>query len=98
LTLLTNQYFHGGVWGKLHNLSVRPRVTIGSPVVNNNTLSFTVFRDKGPDVYGSFLIRVTLKDGAGNIVLQPDMKDLSRLPAAQIENAFVAKVKLGRHA
>ena len=38
LTLLTNQHFHGGVWRKLHNLSVRPRVTIGSPVINNNTL------------------------------------------------------------
>jgi len=97
LTLLTNQYFHGGVWGKLHNLSVRPHVTIGSPVINNDTLSFTVFRDEGPDVYGSFLIGVTLKDGAGNIVLQQDMKDLSRLPAAQIENAFVAKVKPGKH-
>jgi len=97
LTLLTNQYFHGGVWGKLHNLSVRPHVTIGDAVINNQTLSFTVFRDEGADVYGSFLIGITLKDGAGNIVLQQDMKDLSGLPASQIKNDYVAKVEPGKN-
>src|SRR5215471_5597254 len=51
LALLTNQHFHGGVWGKLHNLSVRPHVTISGAVIKNQTLSFTVFRDEGADVY-----------------------------------------------
>jgi thiosulfate dehydrogenase [quinone] large subunit len=97
LTLLTNQYFHGGVWGKLHNLSVRPHVSIGNAAINNQTLSFTVFRDEGTDVYGSFLIGITLKDAAGNIVLQQDMKDLSRLPAGQLRNDYVAKVEPGEH-
>ena len=97
LTLLTNQHFHGGVWGKSHNLSVRPHVTIRNAVIENQTLSFTVFRDEGADVYGSFLIGITLKDGAGNIVLQQDSKDLSRLPAGQIRNDYVAKVEPGKH-
>ena len=97
LTLLTNQHFHGGVWGKSHNLSVHPHVTIGNAAINKQTLSFTVFRDEGADVYGSFLIGITLKDAAGNIVLQQDMKDLSLLPAGQIENDYVAKVEPGKH-
>jgi len=97
LTLLTNQQFHGGVWGKLHNLSVRPHVTIRNAVINNQTLSFTVFRDEGPDVYGSFLISITLKDAAGDVVLQQDTKDLSRLRAGQIKNDYVAKVEPGKH-
>jgi len=83
LALLTNQHFHGGVWGKLHNLSVRPHVTISGAVIKNQTLSFTVFRDEGADVYGSFLIGITLKDGAGNIVLRQDMKDLAVCPPAR---------------
>ena len=97
LTLLTNQHFHGGVWGKSHNLSVRPHVTITNAAINNQTLSFTVFRDEGADVYGSFLIGITLKDGTGNIVFQQDMKDLSRLPASQTKNDYVAKVEPGKH-
>ena len=97
LTLFTNQYFHGGVWGKLHNLSVNPHVTIENARIDNDALSFSVFRDEGPDVYGSFLIGVTFKDAAGNIVLQQDMKDLSRLPPAQIKNDYAAKVRPGKH-
>jgi thiosulfate dehydrogenase [quinone] large subunit len=97
LTLFTNQYFHGGVWGKLHNLSVKPHVTIESAVIDDDTLSFTVFRDEGADVYGAFLIGVTLKDASGNIILQQDMKDLSGLAPGQIKNDYITKVKPGKH-
>src|SRR5690606_1976865 len=65
LTRATKQYFHGGVWGKLHNLSVRPHVTITDGQIHENQLAFTVFRDQGADVYGSFLIAVRVKDEQG---------------------------------
>jgi len=97
LTLFTNHYFHGGVLGKLHNLSVKPHVTIAKAVIDDDTLSFTVFRDEGADVYGSFLIGITLKDASGNIILQQDMKDLSGLAPDQIKNDYIAKVKPGKH-
>jgi thiosulfate dehydrogenase [quinone] large subunit len=97
LTLFTNQYFHGGVWGKLHNLSVNPHVTIESARIDNDALSFTVFRDEGADVYGSFLIGVSLKDAAGNSILEQHMKGLSRLPAGQITNDYATKVTPGKH-
>lgn len=97
LSLFTNQYFHGGVYGKLHNLSVRPHVTITEPELSNGNLSFTVFRDEGADVYGSFLIGIQLKDKDGKIVFAQDQQQLSSLQAEKISNSYVAKVKPGKH-
>lgn len=97
LTLFTNQVFHGGVWGDLHNLSVKPHVTITEAQLSDNQLTFKVFRDEGADVYGSFLIGITLKDEQGNIVFEQSQQDLSALSIAQIENDYVAKVKTGVH-
>ncbi|MCH5597343.1 TQO small subunit DoxD [Niabella ginsengisoli] len=97
LTLFTNQYFHGGVYGKLHNLSVRPHVDISNTYIKGNTLSFTVFRDEGADVYGSFLIGIKLADKEGNIVFGQKQEHLSKLTTGHIKNAYVAKVKPGKH-
>lgn len=97
LTLLTNQYFHGGVYGKLHNLSVRPHVRISDAGIQNGTLSFTIFRDQGADVYGSFLIGIKLTDEQGNIIFEQGQGQLSRLSAESIKNDYVAKVKPGKH-
>lgn len=97
LTLFTNQYFHGGVYGKLHNLSIRPHVSISNAKIQNETLSFTVFRDEGADVYGSFLIGIKLTDENGNTVFEQTQTQLSALTSTQIENDFVAKVKPGKY-
>lgn len=97
LTLGTNQYFHGGVWGNLHNLSVRPHVSISNTVIQGDQLSFTVFRDEGADVYGSFLIAVHLKDEKGNILMDKDAQALTMMSPTQINNSYVAKVKPGKH-
>ena len=97
MTLFTNQYFHNGVWGPLHNKSVKPIVEISDASLNNKGLTFTVFRTEGADVYGSFLIGITLKDVNGNIILNKEGKELSQFPTADIENRYVAKVKPGKH-
>lgn len=97
LTLFTNQYFHGGVYGKLHNLSVKPHVTISDVSINKNALKFTVFRDEGADVYGSFLIGIKLLDQDNNIVFEQNQEDLATLNPNQIHNYYVAKVKSGKH-
>ena len=97
LTLFTNQYFHGGVYGTLHNLSVKPHVTISDSRIDQNTLSFEVFRDEGADVYGSFLIGVKLYDENQNIVYELDQNQLANLNPSQIKNDYVAKVKPGKH-
>lgn len=98
LTLFTNQYFHGGVWGKLHNKSVRPKLELSQAALQNDRLSFEVYRVEGADVYGSFLIGITLQDAAGKEVLALDGKALSQFPTENIENRYVAKIKPGKHA
>lgn len=97
LTLFTNQYFHGGVYGELHNMSVRPKVEINHVKLAENQLSFEVYRVEGADVYGSFLIGIQLLDEQQNVVFEQNQQQLSELTPQQIKNDYVAKVKTGKH-
>lgn len=97
LTLFTNQYFHGGVFGTLHNLSVKPHVRITDAGIYGDQLSFSVFRDEGADVYGSFLIGVQLKDQDGQILFEQTQNQLAQMHQSQIKNDYVAKVAPGKH-
>lgn len=98
LALFTNQHFHGGVYGPLHNKSVAPQIEITDARIAGNSLQFQVFRTEGADVYGSFLIGVSVRDDTtGDTVVQLDGTQLSRLPEAAIANRYVAQVKPGAH-
>ncbi|WP_267405267.1 MULTISPECIES: TQO small subunit DoxD [unclassified Chryseobacterium] len=97
LTLFTNQYFHGGVWGKLHNKSVKPKIEISNISFNHSYLSFQIFRTEGVDVYGSFLIGIQLWDKDGNVLKELNPSELSTFPKENILNHYVAKVKPGNH-
>ena len=69
LTLYTNQVFHNGIWGPLHNKSVKPELKISNAKIQEDILTFKVYRIEGADVYGSFLIGITLKDDNGELRL-----------------------------
>lgn len=97
LTLYTNQFFHGGVFGTLHNKSVRPHLELMDTKIENNQLSFRIYRTQGADVYGSFLIGIRLLDESGKEVIGWDQEDLANLNLAQISNDYVAKIKPGKH-
>lgn len=97
ITLFTNQYFHGGVWGTLHNKSVKPKIEISKTEINNGTLSFQVFRTEGADVYGSFLIGIKVLDEDDNSIIELDQNLLANFPKENIKNSYVAKVKSGKH-
>lgn len=97
LTLYTNQYFHGGVWGTLHNKSVKPKIEISNIISGNSELKFEVYRTQGADVYGSFLIGIQLLNKNGKILKTLDGADLSEFPTDRIHNHYVAKVKPGKH-
>lgn len=98
LALTTNQYFHGGVYGPLHNKSVAPVIRISDARIADGTLRFQLYRTEGVDVYGSFLIGVAVVDdttGASIVALDGDR--LSQLPSQSISNRYTAKVKPGAH-
>ncbi|WP_027125390.1 TQO small subunit DoxD [Gelidibacter mesophilus] len=97
LTLYTNQMFHGGVWGTLHNKSVKPKLEISEGQLNANGLSFDVYRTEGVDVYGAWMIEITLTDTQGNKVIDYQPDDLAGIDKNLIDNYYIAKVKPGKH-
>lgn len=97
LTLFTNQYFHGGVFGTLHNKSVKPKLEIAHIKQDGSALTFEVFRVEGADVYGSFLIGIAVLDEDNNPVITLGQKELSSFPKDKIHNHYVAKIKSGKH-
>lgn len=97
MTLMTNQVFHGGVWGTLHNKSIKPKLEISNGTIQNNLLSFNVYRTEGVDVYGSWVISIELLDNNGKVVLQYNQEDLASLTQENISNYYIAKIKPGKH-
>lgn len=98
VALFTNQHFHGGIYGPLHNKSVAPVIEITDAHIADNSLQFELFRTEGADVYGSFLIGVGVRDDTtGDTVVKLDGAELSRLPRTAITNRYVAKVEPGAH-
>jgi uncharacterized membrane protein YphA (DoxX/SURF4 family) len=97
LTLFTNQYFHGGVFGKLHNKSVKPIVEISNVQHKNSQLTFQLFRVEGADVYGSFLIGMEILNENNEVVKSIDQNQLAKFPKDKIHNHYVAKIKSGKH-
>ena len=97
ITLFTNQVFHGGVWGTLHNKSVKPKLEITEGKISNDILSFDLFRTEGVDVYGSWVISLELSNQQNNTVIQYSQKDLAFLTNENISNYYVAKIKPGKH-
>lgn len=97
LTLATNQIFHGGVWGTLHNKSVKPKLEITEGKFDEEKLSFDVYRTEGVDVYGAWMINIQLKDQQNNVVINYTQEDLAQLNDQNIQNYYVAKIKPGKH-
>ncbi|GMU24306.1 MAG: quinol oxidase [Phycisphaerae bacterium] len=98
LTLWTNQVFHGGVYGQLHNKSVAPHVTIYEAALQpEGVLRLRLMRDQGPDVYGSFVIGVSVRAADGAIVEHFDGAALAALAPEAIKNWYVARVRPGEH-
>jgi uncharacterized membrane protein YphA (DoxX/SURF4 family) len=97
LTLFTNQYFHGGVWGKLHNKSVKPKIEISNIRMTNSELTFEIYRTEGADVYGSFLIGIQIINQKNEVVKSWSLEELSKFDKEKIKNHYVTKVKTGKH-
>lgn len=97
LSLMTNQVFHHGVWGPLHNKSVRPLVEITDATLDNNQLTANFYRVEGADVYGSFTIAVRVVNAAGKTMVEWDAEALSQMTPDQFRNRYIAQVKAGKN-
>lgn len=97
ITVFTNQYFHGGVYGTLHNKSVKPKIEISNIHHNGAQLTFQLFRVEGADVYGSFLIGIEILDENNKVVKSITQSELAQFPKEKINNHYVAKIKTGKH-
>lgn len=97
MTLLTNQVFHNGLWGDLHNKSVKPKIELAEASYKDGIVSLEVYRVEGADVYGSFLIGVQILDEEKQVVWEQNGIDLSMMSENNIDNKYVAKVKPGKH-
>src|SRR5690606_8910272 len=97
ITLFTNQYFHGGVFGTLHNKSVKPKVEISNIRHDSSQFTYQMFRVEGADVYGSFLIGIQILDEDGQVVMSIGQDEWARFPKEKIDDHYVAKIKSGTH-
>lgn len=97
LTLFTNQVFHGGVWGTLHNKSVAPQVELSNARIADGELSLELYRYEGADVYGSFAIELSILSSSNEKLVTWTATDLSELSLEKIHNRYVAKIKPGKH-
>lgn len=97
MTLMTNQVFHGGLWGTLHNKSVKPKLEITETLMSHEVISFDVFRTEGVDVYGAWIIGIEVLDAQQQSVLSYTQMDLAGMGDEWISNYYVAKVKPGAH-
>lgn len=98
LTLATNQVFFGGVWGKLHNDSVRPHVTIsGTRLDASGALRLTLARDGGPDTYGAFVVDIAVLGSDGEAARRWEARELAALPQDAIVNHYLVEARPGPH-
>jgi len=98
LTLWTNQVFYGGVFGTLHNDSVRPHLTLSeATLAADGRASLTVYRDKGPETYGAFIVAISVRRADGREVFHHDAASLSALDVSAIVNRYLLEVRTGPH-
>lgn len=97
MTLMTNQVFHGGLWGPLHNKSVKPKLEISNSKINNEVIHFDLYRTEGVDVYGSWVIEIALFDNKNHKVISYGQNELVALEKEHISNYYIAKIKPGKH-
>lgn len=97
ITLMTNQIFHGGIWGTLHNKSVKPDFELTEGLFSANELSFDIYRTEGVDVYGAWVINVSVFNEHQEQIVQFNSEDLATFSPHEIDNYYVAKVAASKH-
>ncbi|SDC84988.1 thiosulfate dehydrogenase [quinone] large subunit [Desulfurella multipotens] len=93
ITLYTYQALHGGLYGKLYNLSKIPKIEIlNAHLKKNGELNLTIYRTNGPDTYGAFIEEIALLDEKGKVVetINPNNQNLFK---NDIKNFYFNKIE-----
>lgn len=96
--LYTNQHFVGGVYGPFHNPAILPHLNLSAKLTPNGELALNVYRNQGPDTYGSFIIDIKVVDANQQAIIDYQAKALGTLPDSQIKNTYLVKVKANGNA
>lgn len=94
VALGTNQYFHGGVWGELHNLSKKPKLELTEIQYKEDVLSVNVMRVEGIDVYGSFVTEIAVLNEEGRMLKSWSAENFNQQENFKIVNHYVEKTKV----
>lgn len=96
LSLFTNQYFHGGLWGTLHNKSVSPELVINNVSKSGEILIFDLYRTEGVDVYGSFVVEIELLNEEHEVISVLDTDTFNDSSSMDIKNHYIASIQKGK--
>jgi len=97
VTMGTNQYFQGGVWGKLHNFGKVLDVKVSNAHIQNGNLVFEAYRISGSSAAMAWIPKIDLiKDG--KVVYTWDQKAITSLPPSSVKNIYINKAKINQYA
>jgi hypothetical protein len=97
-TLYTNQHFVGGVYGPFHNPAVVPHLNLEAQITQKGDLFLGIYRNQGPDTYGSFIVDVKILNDKKQIISEYNANALGNLQDNQIQNYYLVKAKANGHA
>ncbi len=97
VTMGTNQYFQGGVWGKLHNFGKVLNIKIYDAKIQNDNLIFYAYRISGSSAAMAWIPDITLEKD-GKVVYEWDQKAIASLPPSAVRNVYVNKAKINKYA
>jgi len=76
----------------LHNYSTKPNIVISDVVVSSDDLTFSAFRDQGPETYGAFIVAIRLKDATGEVIQTVDASTGDGWGSVQVKNVYINQV------
>ncbi|MGM0532314.1 MAG: TQO small subunit DoxD [Bacteroidota bacterium] len=96
--LLMNQVHHGGLWGKLHNYSKFPDIQVTQfEKLRDHSFQLNLYRDKGPETYGSFLIRLDVIRNKGDTLHTFNNRYMQNIKKESIDNQYINKIQPGEN-
>jgi len=91
-----NQVHYGGLWGPLHNYSKILDVQVTQfERLDARLFTLNFYRDKGPETYGSFLIRFDLVEADGDTLHTYRSDYLKQIDQAHIQNKYINEIQAG---